>query len=203
MRIRHATLLTLPVLVAALFATGCAPKYAFVLLPDPDGKVGQLTVSGEHGSQTLSSARESTRIRSAGQLPTTPYTMRRRAVDGTFGSALKAQPEQPAKFTLHFVTGQTRLTPTSQRVLLDVVREIGTRQAVDISVTGHTDRAGNREFNRRLAAKRAADVARLLAAQGVDRRILTVVSHGEAFPLIPTADGVSEPRNRRVEITVR
>ena len=41
-----------------------------------------------------------------------------------------------------------------------------------------------------------------LAAQGVDRNILDIESHGEDNLLVKTADQVREPRNRRVEITV-
>jgi len=197
--------LALPPLVGilVLVAAGCAPKHTFVLLPDPNGEVGRMTVSSAHGSQTLTRARESTRIREAGKPLTTPYTMRQRAVNAVFGDALKAQPEPPAKFTLYFITGGSKFTPSSQRDLARVVETVRKRQAVDVVIAGHTDTAGRREVNERLAAQRAADVAQLLVTHGVDRRILTVVSHGERFPLVRTADGVAEPRNRRVEITVR
>jgi OOP family OmpA-OmpF porin len=38
---------------------------------------------------------------------------------------------------------------------------------------------------------------------GVPERVVTVESYGERAPIVPTADGVSEPRNRRVEIVIR
>jgi outer membrane protein OmpA-like peptidoglycan-associated protein len=38
---------------------------------------------------------------------------------------------------------------------------------------------------------------------GLDPTLIEIVSHGEADLLVPTADDVPEPRNRRVEITVR
>jgi OOP family OmpA-OmpF porin len=46
-------------------------------------------------------------------------------------------------------------------------------------------------------------VADLLVALGVDRRLLDVTSHGKDDLLVPTGDGVPEPRNRRVEVTIR
>ena len=46
-------------------------------------------------------------------------------------------------------------------------------------------------------------VGALLAAEGIDPGALEITSHGEANPLVPTGDNVSEPRNRRVEVTVR
>ena len=33
--------------------------------------------------------------------------------------------------------------------------------------------------------------------------LITAASHGESDPAVPTADDVDEPRNRRVEVTVR
>jgi len=46
-------------------------------------------------------------------------------------------------------------------------------------------------------------VASILFGEGVDSSMLDISSHGKDNPLVPTGDQVSEPRNRRVEITVR
>jgi outer membrane protein OmpA-like peptidoglycan-associated protein len=43
----------------------------------------------------------------------------------------------------------------------------------------------------------------LLVAEGIDPAMIQVTSHGEENPLVPTEDEVAEPRNRRVEVTVR
>jgi outer membrane protein OmpA-like peptidoglycan-associated protein len=42
-----------------------------------------------------------------------------------------------------------------------------------------------------------------MVARGVDGKIIEVANHGKGNPLIPTPDGVAEPRNRRVEINIR
>ena len=70
-------------------------------------------------------------------------------------------------------------------------------------VIGHTDRLGQETFNDMLARKRAEMVASRLVSSGVPLERIEVAARGEREPLIPTADGVSEPRNRRVEIKVR
>jgi outer membrane protein OmpA-like peptidoglycan-associated protein len=46
-------------------------------------------------------------------------------------------------------------------------------------------------------------VAAELVRRGVQRNIITVQAFGESRPLVPTADGVREPQNRRVEIVLR
>ncbi|NJC06723.1 outer membrane protein OmpA-like peptidoglycan-associated protein [Sphingomonas kaistensis] len=69
-----------------------------------------------------------------------------------------------------------------------------------LRITGHSDRPGSPAVNRRFALQRAQVVADALVARGVQRSALTVVSEGEEAPFIPTADGVREIQNRRVDI---
>jgi outer membrane protein OmpA-like peptidoglycan-associated protein len=72
-----------------------------------------------------------------------------------------------------------------------------------VSVVGHADRSGSDAYNQRLSQQRADAVADLLAAGGIPRSALAVSAKGESQPRVPTADGVREPQNRRVEITVQ
>jgi outer membrane protein OmpA-like peptidoglycan-associated protein len=62
---------------------------------------------------------------------------------------------------------------------------------------------GTRRYNYLLSLERAQAVASFLIAERVDPSLLAIDSHGEDNPLVPTGDEVSEPRNRRVEVTVR
>jgi len=104
---------------------------------------------------------------------------------------------------LYFKEDSDELTGESQALLPDVVRDIRARHAGDVGVVGHTDTVGTHEYNYRLGLRRAVRVADLLVALGVDRRLLDVTSHGKDDLLVPTGDGVPEPRNRRVEVTIR
>jgi outer membrane protein OmpA-like peptidoglycan-associated protein len=70
-------------------------------------------------------------------------------------------------------------------------------------VTGHTDTTGNARTNVELGLRRANVVRSMLVRTGLSTLMIDVRSHGEAELLVPTGDNVSEPRNRRVEITVR
>jgi outer membrane protein OmpA-like peptidoglycan-associated protein len=73
----------------------------------------------------------------------------------------------------------------------------------NITVTGHADKSGSNEYNRGLSLRRAQAVAGLLASAGVPAGSITTAALGEEQPRVPTADGVREAQNRRVEITVR
>jgi outer membrane protein OmpA-like peptidoglycan-associated protein len=127
----------------------------------------------------------------------------REEVRSLAGPALAALPKPPIGFILYFRNDTTELTPESREQLGKMQRLIRERGAVDISVVGHTDTMGTRKYNYPLSLRRARTVADLLIRGGVDPSVLEITSHGEDNPLVSTGDGVHEPRNRRVEVTVR
>ncbi len=81
-----------------------------------------------------------------------------------------------------------------------VSQNSGACQWTNISVVGHTDRAGSNAYNETLAMNRARAVADYLVSGGVDSGILKVDARGETQMREQTADGVRSPQNRRVEI---
>ncbi len=179
------------------------PQGVFVLLPDPDGKVGQIEVSNPSGSQVLSVAGQATTVAKADAPPSAPVKMSDPEIAGIFGPALAALPAAPLRFTLFFESDSVEMTPDSKTFFPQVLAAIKDRRAVDTSVVGHTDTAGSKEYNYRLSRRRAEAIARLLVAGGVAPDLLEITSHGKDNPAVPTGDNVSEPRNRRVEVTVR
>jgi outer membrane protein OmpA-like peptidoglycan-associated protein len=119
------------------------------------------------------------------------------------GSALAALPKPPLRYIFYFKHDSVDLTRNSRALLDNVLRAIRDRAPVDVSVVGHTDTVGKKRYNYALSLKRARAVASILLGEGVDPSVLDITSHGENNPLVPTGDQIREPRNRRVEITVR
>jgi len=78
-----------------------------------------------------------------------------------------------------------------------------TKGGAQIKASGHTDRAGSEAYNMALSLRRANAVRDQLVRDGVAEKDISVVALGESQPLVPTADGVREAQNRRVEIVVR
>jgi outer membrane protein OmpA-like peptidoglycan-associated protein len=72
-----------------------------------------------------------------------------------------------------------------------------------IEVNGYTDRSGADQYNQGLSVRRANAVAAELLRRGVPRNEIVTRGFGEANPLVPTADDVREPQNRRVEIILK
>jgi outer membrane protein OmpA-like peptidoglycan-associated protein len=95
------------------------------------------------------------------------------------------------------------LLPASSALVDRIVEEVARRRAVEVQVTGHTDRVGSLESNDQLSEQRAAAVRDLLSARGLHASLVRVVGRGEREPLVPTPDETPEPRNRRVEILIR
>jgi OOP family OmpA-OmpF porin len=87
------------------------------------------------------------------------------------------------------------------QIVADVRTNYGSVYA--ISVTGHADRAGPADYNLALSLARAEAVDYLLILKGIPRDAITIAGRGETEPAVPTADGVSEPANRRVVVIVQ
>lgn len=174
-----------------------------VLLPDDAGQFGRITLSSPQGTQELSRAGEAVRASTAEPALPAPVAMDSEYITRVFGAALAAQPRPPARFLLYFEGDSDRLTAESQRRLAEVARSVVERRALAVSIVGHTDTMGAREYNFQLGLRRARRVQEAIRTQPVDQSIIRVDSHGKDDLLVPTADNVPEPRNRRVEVTIR
>ena len=172
------------------------------LVPDPDGKTGSISVESAAGSVTIDTSYQATTIGDAKAQPSAPENIGKEKLDTIFKEALSIQPDQPIHFLLYF-RQDTLLTPDSVKLLPDIMAAIKERNANDISVIGHTDTLGSDEYNTTLSRDRASFIKKLLVGQGVESAVIRTTSHGKENPLIATADNVSEPRNRRVEVVVR
>jgi len=199
---RSKYIIFLPV-IAVLWLSGCTPKNIVVLLPDPDGTVGKITVANQAGSIEMDTANQATTVVDERTMPRTPYQMKPEKIEAIFSDALAIQPKPPVHFILYFRRNSTRLTPESQKILPDIIASIRERSAINISVVGHTDTAGDKSYNLDLSKRRAARVGKLLVDRGVQQDHIFITSHGEENPLVKTRDNVHEPRNRRVEVIVR
>ena len=73
---------------------------------------------------------------------------------------------------------------------------------VQMTVTGHTDTVGSAAYNQALSERRAASVKAALVADGVAAGEITTIGAGKTALLVPTADGVREPQNRRAQIVL-
>jgi OOP family OmpA-OmpF porin len=181
---------------------GCAgtPLRA-VLLPDQEGRVGAITVKAAQGETILDQPYQAADVLAGNRIETT--ILDPAVVQKQFGQALSAQPPRPVSFTVYFIEGRDELTPDSKPLMDKIKAELTRRPFPQITVIGHTDRVGSIADNDKLSLKRAEAVRRMLIQAGIAASLIDVEGRGPRELLVPTDDGVAEPRNRRVEISVR
>jgi outer membrane protein OmpA-like peptidoglycan-associated protein len=206
-------LATLAALAGAL-AVACAQKNVrpapaptartlVVLLPDSDTNVtGRASVSTTAGSIDLGAARDSV-VAIPARTPGPVTTMSEEEVQRIFGAALAALPPAPQHFTLYFLFESNELTEESRALVPQILSLVRERSVPEVLVVGHTDTMGAPKANIELGLNRATTVQALLVQAGLDASTVEVISHGETDLLVKTPDETPEPRNRRVEISVR
>ena len=172
-----------------------------VVLPGLDNKVGTVVVERAGERAVLSQAYAASRIVGGGAPQAQLLT--ETEVRQDFGPLLAALPGRPKSFLLYFLEGKDEFTPDSRVELDKMLAELRQRDAPDVVVIGHTDRVGTVQFNDRLSLLRAERVRAELVQLGIAQSRIQIAGRGEREPLVPTDDEVPEPRNRRVEVSVR
>jgi outer membrane protein OmpA-like peptidoglycan-associated protein len=203
-------------IVVLLLAAGCGPKRVapkvpaaptatslIALLPDPEtGVTGQARVTNEFGAVNLAAPRASTLVKSDGP-PGAVSAVSEAEVTRLFGAALAALPPAPQHFVLYFKFESDTLTDESSRKVPEILAAVKRLAVPEVVVIGHTDTLGDATANIALGLKRAKSVQNVLVDAGIAPTLIEVASHGEADQLIKTPNNRAEPRNRRVEISVR
>jgi len=117
-----------------------------------------------------------------------------------------AAPPQPAPsrtYLVFFDWDRADLTDQARRIIHEAAANVARVQVTRIEVNGYTDLSGTAAYNQKLSVRRAEAVAAELVRDGVPRSEIMARGFGESNPLVPTAKGVREPQNRRVEIILK
>jgi OmpA-OmpF porin, OOP family len=196
------TTLIMP-LVLLLALAGCGlPANVVVLIPDENGTVGKVAV--REGASTAELDRPLAAVNAGSETSLRAvFTAQQADVDREFAGALAATPRAPTVYILYFQAGSTNLDPKSRGNLAAAAAAAKRMSDIDIGVVGHADATGSDAYNSALSLKRAETIRDSLVAAGIPSDVIEIAYHGANNPLIPTPRGVSERRNRRVEITIR
>jgi len=112
-------------------------------------------------------------------------------------------PEAKRSFQVFFDFDKSNITDAAAKVIQAAADAVKQGNVVRITVTGHTDTVGTASYNQGLSERRATAVKGALVADGVAAGEIATVGVGKAGLLVPTADGVREPQNRRAEIVLQ
>jgi outer membrane protein OmpA-like peptidoglycan-associated protein len=108
----------------------------------------------------------------------------------------------PRNFLVFFDFDKADITPEAQKIIEQAAASYKQGNLTRVELTGHADRSGANKYNLALSLRRAKAVQAAMAKLGVPQNSIGVTGKGEEQPLVPTADGVREPQNRRVEIVL-
>ncbi len=109
----------------------------------------------------------------------------------------------PPSFMVFFDWDRSNLSQQALATIQQAANAFKTKGNARITATGHTDTSGPEAYNMALSLRRANAVKDALVRDGVPATAITVMGVGEKGLLVPTADGVREPQNRRVEIVIQ
>ena len=119
-------------------------------------------------------------------------------------AAAAAVPVAAARtYLVFFDWSKADLTDRARQIIGEAAAARSSTGVTRIEVNGFTDRSGPASYNMGLSQRRANAVAAELVRRGVPRNEIVTRGFGEENNLVPTADGVREPQNRRVEIILR
>ncbi len=104
-------------------------------------------------------------------------------------------------YMVFFNWDESTITPEAATVLDNARSAYANCGAASVMLAGHTDTSGTMAYNEGLAERRNESVRDYVTARGVSDMRISSQSFGETQLRVPTADGVRELQNRRVEIT--
>lgn len=174
-----------------------------VVLLENEKDHNAVVVSNAGGTVLLDKPYRSTTLVSSDVSPSAPVDEVNGTVLNRFASELAILPPMPESFLFYFENGSTELTEESKNQLSRLIDSIREHEPASLDLIGHTDSAGDEHENDRLGFERAGQVATYLRDNNISVERMNISSYGENDPLVPTKDGMSEPKNRRVEAVVR
>ena len=104
--------------------------------------------------------------------------------------------------SVSFPAGSYRLGPEALAEIEQVAASWRHRPNQRILLAAGADRVGSAGSNLLLSRRRGEVVKDALVRRGVPGRLISIEAHGESEPFSPTADGIAEPLNRRVWLTL-
>ena len=99
-----------------------------------------------------------------------------------------------------FAFDSSEITPEAREILSKQAAWLQRYPNVTVTVEGHCDKRGTREYNLALGARRAEAAKQILIAQGVPAARISTISYGKERPLVAGDDEEAYAQNR-VDIT--
>jgi peptidoglycan-associated lipoprotein len=100
---------------------------------------------------------------------------------------------------VHFQVDSSALTGEAEGILRNQARWLNDYSQYTVTIDGHADERGTREYNLALGAQRATAVRSFLASQGVSAARIRTISYGKERPVAVCDDISCWSQNRRAQ----
>ena len=101
-----------------------------------------------------------------------------------------------------FATNKSSLTTKSRETLRKQATYLRKNKNLNVTVEGHADERGTREYNLALGERRANAAKDYLMTYGISGKRISVISYGKERPVNPTSSPLAWSQNRR-SVTVK
>jgi outer membrane protein OmpA-like peptidoglycan-associated protein len=187
--------------IAGIPGLSLTAEYVYHVDTDSDGFRGRVSLPGvtEAGRIKLDS------LQSHAGLIGLRYALNAAPAPAPLAPAVTMPPAGAVARTylVFFDWDRSDLTARARQIIAEAAKNSTAVAATKIEVSGNADRSGTPQYNMGLSLRRAETVAAELVRDGVPRAAINIHAYGDTRPLVPTAAGVREPQNRRVEIVLQ
>ena len=101
-----------------------------------------------------------------------------------------------------FATNKSSLTTASRATLRKQATFLRKNKNLNVTIEGHADERGTREYNLALGERRANAARDYLMTYGISGKRISVISYGKEKPVNPASSPISWSQNRR-SVTVK
>ena len=101
-----------------------------------------------------------------------------------------------------FATNKSNLTTAARDTLRKQATWLRKNKKITVTIEGHADERGTREYNLALGERRANSAKDYLMTYGVSGKRLSVISYGKERPVNPASSPLAWSQNRR-SVTVK
>ena len=99
--------------------------------------------------------------------------------------------------TVYFAFDSSALTADTEGTLMRQAAFLNANPALTVTIEGHCDERGTREYNLALGERRATAARDFLLAQGVDSARIRTISYGKERPAVAGSNESAWAKNRR------
>ena len=189
------------IVTVLMYIFGDEPKTEIILL-ESDSAKNEIVVSTKAGEVTINKPYQSTKLLSADKKPDEVVALSKKEVTSKYKVVLEDTPKL-MQYMIYFGSGSTEVNASAKMELQKAIDYIKAQTNSIITVIGHSDTVGNQDSNMRLSQQRTHAVKEYLESMDLNIKELSTEYYGENTPLVKTKDGVSNAKNRRVEIFIR